>query len=83
MGSSVGSIRSKMSTHASLESIHEEDPVAEHDGDDSDKEDTRHSTPSPSKRSRKITSVHSDASVSTLGQTVQDDSDRSSDEESE
>ena len=61
MGSSVSSIRSKVST--TLDSIHEEDPSIEDDHDDDDgtegHDGTSHSTPSPPKRPR---TVYSDLS---------------------
>jgi hypothetical protein len=83
MGSSVSSIRSKISAQTSLESIHEEDPTVENGGENSDHEDdTRHSTPSPPKSRRTISSAHTDASVSTLGQTHGEHSDESDDESS-
>lgn len=71
MGSSVSSIRSKMSAQASLESIHEEDPSVENGGEDADHEtDNSHFTPSPTtNRRRTISSAHTDASISTLGLT--------------
>lgn len=76
LGSSVSSIRSKVSA---LESIHEE---VENGGEISDHEDddTRQSTPSPIKRRRTLSSTHTEASASTIGASFGEDSDDSGDE---
>jgi hypothetical protein len=71
-GSSIGSIPSKVSNQASLESINEEDPTIENGSEGSDLENgTHHSTPSPPERRRTVvSSAHTDTSVSTLGQST-------------
>lgn len=83
MGSSVSSIPSKVSNQASLESINEEDPSIEYGMEGSDHEDDTHlSTPKEPKRRRTVlSSAHTDASVSTLGQTLAEGSDNSDDDE--
>ena len=80
MGSSVSSIRSKVST--TLDSIHEEDPSIEDDHDDDDgtegHDGTSHSTPSPPKRPRTVYSARTQSSVaSTIGPIFPDDTEDS------
>ena len=78
LGSSVSSIRSKVS--GALDSINEQDPFDEdNDGDDTEgHDDTSHSTPSPPKRPRTIYSARTQSSVaSTIGPVFQDDTDDS------
>jgi hypothetical protein len=78
LGSSVSSIRSKVS--GALDSIIEQDPFDEdNDGDDTEgHDDTSHSLPSPPKRPRTVYSARTQSSVaSTIGPVFQDDTDDS------
>lgn len=68
LGSSVSSLRSKVSTQTSLSPLYEEDPTRE--ADDDDEEEGGHMSPSPPKRPKATSASVTSLSVSTLGQTI-------------
>ena len=75
LGSSVSSIRSKAS--GSLDSIQEDDPSVEHE-DSFHNDDSSHTTQSPKKRPRIMSSARTQASAaSTLGPAFEDNTDES------